>query len=510
MSLFSGAESRFAQTISQIAFVNPFLPERIELERKALGPDFVDRGSVWSFGIGPDYHHPNIIQLRDRSIRIAETARDRLAAGDRASEAEVALYEDLVSYILFYRVENAFQIAIQAGDGRVEKRPGLYEEFASRFRQFADLPGRTLPGGFEPAHVFACLFQIRRAFNHIFLNIIGSSPAAARLRAMVWQSIFTHDMRRYRRVLYGRMVDIATLVTGPSGTGKELVARAIGASLYIPYVESEKRFASDYRDAFHPLNLSALSPTLIESELFGHRRGAFTGALEDHAGWLEVCSPQGTVFLDEIGDVAETVQVKLLRVLQTRQFQRLGETSPRRFAGKVMAATNRDLGRAMQEGRFRADLYYRLCSDIICTPSLREQFRDSPGELRHLVEFVARGLVGEESDTVVDEVMSWVEASLGPDYAWPGNFRELEQCVRNILVRKEYTPRSGPDRGVREELIRGFLGGELTADEMLSRYCTVAFLRAGSYSEAARRLGLDRRTVRGRVDSDLLARLRDG
>ena len=113
------------------------------------------------------------------------------------------------------------------------------------------------------------------------------------------------------------MGDVTTLVTGPSGTGKELVARAIGLSRYIPFDAEGQAFADDTPRSFVPLNLSALSPTLIESELFGHRRGAFTGAVADRAGWLETCPPRGTVFLDEIGELDPAIQVKLLRVLQS-------------------------------------------------------------------------------------------------------------------------------------------------------------------------------------------------
>ena len=104
---------------------------------------------------------------------------------------------------------------------------------------------------------------------------------------------------------------------------------------------------------------------MIESELFGHRRGAFTGAVEDRSGWLETCGPHGAVFLDEIGELDAAIQVKLLRVLQSRTFQRIGETKPRRFEGKVIAATNRDLDEEIGAGRFRSDLYYRLCADVV-------------------------------------------------------------------------------------------------------------------------------------------------
>src|SRR5262249_54292501 len=154
--------------------------------------------------------------------------------------------------------------------------------------------------------------------------------------------------------------DITTLITGPSGTGKDLVAEAIGLSRYIPFDPKRQCFEEDFGGAFHPVNLAALPSELIESELFGHCKGSFTGAVQDRAGWLEICKGTHSVFLDEIGDLAPALQVKLLRVLQNRTFQRVGETTIRRFEGKVIAATNRDLGLEVQAGRFRRDLYYRL------------------------------------------------------------------------------------------------------------------------------------------------------
>jgi transcriptional regulator with GAF, ATPase, and Fis domain len=331
-----------------------------------------------------------------------------------------------------------------------------------------------------------------------------------RLRAAAWQSIFTHDLDRYRRGLYAHMGDFTTLITGPSGTGKELVARAIAFSRYVPFDPSSGTFAGNFVRAFHPVSLSALSATLIESEIFGHRRGSFTGALEDHAGRLEVCSPLGTVFLDEVGEIDGPIQVKLLRVLQTRTFERIGDTRTFQFQGKIIAATNRDLAREIREGRFRTDLYYRLCSDMVETPSLHEQLASAPDELRRLTRFIARRVAGEASEALADEVVSWIERRLGPDYAWPGNFRELEQCVRNVLIRGEYRPpQQGQPRG-RERLTRAFLAGELSADDLLAKYCTLVYAAEGSYDGTARRLGLDRRTVRRKVDPGLLEELRGG
>src|SRR5206468_1890299 len=140
------------------------------------------------------------------------------------------------------------------------------------------------------------------------------------------------------------------------------------------------------------------------------------------------------VFLDEIAETEAAIQVKLLRVVQTRTFQRVGETQDRPFRGKIVAATNRDLAAEMQAGRFRPDLYYRLCSNVIETPSLAAQLREAPDELANLVLYLARGIAGEaEAPALAKETEAWIAGHLGPDYSWPGNVRELEQCVRNVM-----------------------------------------------------------------------------
>jgi transcriptional regulator with PAS, ATPase and Fis domain len=291
---------------------------------------------------------------------------------------------------------------------------------------------------------------------------------------------------------------LPVVVLGETGTGKELVARAIHA------------LSARAHGGFVAQNCGATPDTLIESELFGHSRGAFTGAVADRAGWLEVCPPLGTVFLDEIGDLDPEIQVKLLRVLQARTFQRLGDTQDRVFPGKIIAATNRDLAAQMQAGRFRPDFYYRLCSDLIVTPSLHEQLREDPGELRALLLFLARRIVTDEAEDLAKEVETWIDQHLGPDYPWPGNVRELEQCVRNILIHQEYRPPQTAALGKRDQIARDVAAGKLTADELIRRYCTLVYHQTGSYEETARRIGLDRRTVKSRVDEKLLAELRAG
>jgi transcriptional regulator with AAA-type ATPase domain len=501
----SPADFAFATAVSRLAYCNPFLPERIECERDVLGDQFVETDAVWSVASDWDGDRANISVIEKRADGLVESIRRRLVDGIAASEDELRLYENLAAYRLFYRVHKFLE---NVTSGKIAK-PQLeiaaqFEVFQKEARHLLNIPGVTLPIAYEPAHLFAIFFQVRRAFHHIFSNIVGTSMFAAKLRASIWQSLFTHDMARYWRLLYDRMNDLTTLITGPSGTGKELVASAIAQSRYIPFDPKTKSFTGDFKEQFHPLNLSAMSPTLIESEMFGHRRGAFTGALEDRAGWMEVCSPLGTVFLDEIGELDPAIQVKLLRVLQTRQFQRLGDTKTRAFRGKIIAATNRDLATEMSDGKFRKDFFYRICSDIIQTPSLQEQLAQSPGDLNRMILFITTGIAGEEAEELADEVSQWIGKHLGSNSSWPGNFRELEQCVRNVLIRREYHPQHLAKNEAGGELADDLLAGELTADELLRRYCTLVYSRTRNLEETARRLKLDRRTVKAKVDPEVL------
>ena len=505
-ALWSADDRDIASAVAALVTCNPFLPERIELERRALGAQFSSAGTLWDDSEEPE-PAPNVARLEQRAASLIEQAREHLQRGVRPPAAELVLYEDLVVYFLFTRWSARFYRLIE-DDRAATARVAAWRPFAKEAERLLALPAGSLPWASELPHLFACCFQIRRAFHVIFRNILGGSTPAVRLRAAVWESIFTRDIRRYRRSLYRRMGDVATLIVGASGTGKELVARAIGLARYIPFDAAREAFVDDYAGAFYGLNPSALSPTLIEAELFGHRRGAFTGAVEERVGWLEVCPSLGTVFLDEIGDLDPAIQVKLLRVLQTRVFQRLGETRDRRFEGKLVAATNRDLAEEIDAGRFRRDLYYRLCADVVTTPTLAEQLADAPSGRRSLIRFIASRVAGaDEAEHLADETERWIDSHLGAAYAWPGNVRELEQCVRNVLVRGEYRPLTPRTQAPGAALAAALGDGELTADELLRRYCTLVYAKTRSYQETARRLGLDRRTVRDKVDRALLTRL---
>ncbi|MEZ6058669.1 MAG: sigma 54-interacting transcriptional regulator, partial [Planctomycetaceae bacterium] len=257
--------------------------------------------------------------------------------------------------------------------------------------------------------------------------------------------------------------------------------------------------------------------------------------VKDRAGWFERCKVGHTVFLDEVGELDLSIQVKLLRVLQNREFFRVGETEPRRFEGKVIAATNRDLAKEIATGRFRQDLFYRLCSDVLRTPSLREQLDDTPGDLPHLVRIIAAKCLGERAapeqvEWLSSMTVSWIESSpeLGAHYDWPGNFRELEQCVRNIMVRGEYHPTRMPtvfsqsnqlpishplpttsQNVAVEAFLKRVRASDLTYDELLRYYCSLVFSRSDHLTETSRRLQKHRATIEARIDPDLVASFRD-
>ncbi|MBO93358.1 MAG: hypothetical protein CMI32_00460 [Opitutales bacterium] len=511
--LFTSADREIAENLSALLVCNPFTPTRQEVERSILGDAYEKPVSTQSSGRRRLFS-PNLAKL-GIAAQFAEKARSSILAQrgkGKLSARDFALYRDLAFLALFDEVREPFIGKIEqahAVEADQKDHGSLFGDFAERFAWFFPANENLVPPDYSATHLFAVFFQVRRAFFHVFDAIVGTSSALEALRARVWESIFTHDMLRYQRSLYGRMGDVTTLISGPSGTGKELVARAIGLSRFIPFDEKTGRFTADFLAAFHPINLSALSETLLESELFGHAKGAFTGALQDRKGYFETCGPHGSVFLDEITETKPEAQVKLLRVLQTRRFQRLGDVKPIRFEGKVMAATNRDLAEEMKAGRFREDFYYRLCANRIRTPALSEVLAGSPGELDHLVSFVADRVAGpDEGPALADETCSWIKSKLGPDYHWPGNFRELQQCVRNVLIHREYHPDEVAGTGGKY-LAEDLANGKMPLDELQRRYVTLVYAQTGKYEETARRLGIDRRTVKKYLDEELLEELRE-
>ena len=516
MAILSNRDLQVAEAIGQIGYCNPFLPERLALERAALGGDFCCADPVINLPPNADLRtiFPNFVALRERVEVLSETMRRKLLSGTTPTERERRVYQNLAMYLLYNRHMSYLDtVATTPADcAKTSQSSAAWKDFQKDFAAYLQIPGLPLPQHFEARHSFAVFFQIQRAFNQIFACIIGRSMPIARLRAAVWESIFTHDMGRYARAAYKSMGSIPTLITGSSGTGKELVARAIGMSRYIEFDETTSRFKVDPRSSLHSVNLSALSPTLIESELFGHRKGAFSGAIGDREGWLEVAGEQGTVFLDEIGELDLSIQVKLLRVLQSGTFSRVGDTEERTFAGKFVVATNRDLSQEIAAGRFREDLYYRLCADMIQTPTLREQIADCPDDLHCLAEFTARRVLvdlPEESKALAREAVDWIAVQMGSNYAWPGNIRELEQCVRNVMIRKSYTPvRQSPmpvGGSAHDRLARDVAGGRFTLEELIENYVSMVYAaEERHYGRASKRLNVDWRTLKQKLNQELV------
>lgn len=508
--IWSSAEDlRCAEAVSALTYCNPFLSERIELEQRVLGKEGVARPRVWTPGAEP-MEDPAIALIQQRAESLLRSARRAIDCGESPTPHEVEVYDGVVLYVLYYRYQDRF-FRVLSEDADAQSLGAHYDAFVRELVELTAVPG-LLDRTEDAAHLFALLYQIRRAFHFVFRGIFGGSLVVARLRATVWQSIFTDHPFRHQRFLYRRMHELTTLVTGPSGTGKELVARAIGFSAYIPFDRSSKTFAANHQTAFHPINVSAFSKTLVESELFGHKKGAFTGATSDRAGYLHAKSAWDVVFLDEIGELDPEIQVKLLRVLQTREFQRLGDNHAFGFGGKIIAATNRNLSKEMSVGTFRRDLFYRLCSDVIETPSLHEIVSADPHELRNLVVVIVNRLLGEDDLSLVDQVLDTIETTLGASYVWPGNIRELEQIVRNVLVRGSYVPlehlSQKPIEGGTLESAWARIDTPLTLDALIRRYCTYVYARTGTFEDAAEVLDIDRRTVSRYVDRDEVERLR--
>jgi DNA-binding NtrC family response regulator len=309
-----------------------------------------------------------------------------------------------------------------------------------------------------------------------FQNIVGRSKKMQEVLALVERVAPTHS---------------TVLIGGESGVGKDLIARAIH--------QNSRRAAGP----FIKINSTAIPDTLFESELFGFERGAFTGALASKPGKFELAD-KGTLFLDEIGDVPAPIQVKLLRVLQEREFERLGGTKTLKVDIRMIAATNRDLRAALEEGTFREDLYYRLNVVPIDIPPLREHKEDIPELVNH---FLARFAADNEKEI---EGITPAAVSVLMEYHWPGNVRQLENSVERAValssgrvidvddIHLDSTHAKGGalSSGAPDQLLPEGMTLEQWEDNMIKE----ALRRAnGNKSQAARLLGLSRNALRYRL-----------
>ncbi len=348
----------------------------------------------------------------------------------------------------------------------------------------------------ECSHYIALFFQMRRAFYFLQNSLTGKVPCMEALRASLWNTVFTHDIALYEQQLLGRLEDFSTLLLGETGTGKGLAAAAIGRSGYIPYDSRNNRFATSFSRAFLAINLCQFPDSLLESELFGHARGAFTGAVHDYQGLFARSSRHGSVFLDEIGEINEQVQVKLLRILQERTFTPVGSHVSGRFAGRVIAATNRNINDLIDQGTFREDFYFRISTVSITLPSLRRRIRENPDELGELVRLLTSRIVGtDQSNPLAEQVTEEIMKQDGLEYAWPGNVRELEQAVRGIILSGTWQPQKRGKKSAAIDQI-AIQSRPPTMTELTAAYCQALLREHGTIQAVARLTGLDRRTVK--------------
>ncbi|TMB25790.1 MAG: sigma-54-dependent Fis family transcriptional regulator [Deltaproteobacteria bacterium] len=234
-----------------------------------------------------------------------------------------------------------------------------------------------------------------------------------KLDALVGRSAAMREL--LTRVVRVAPTEVTVLITGESGTGKELVARAI------------HQLSARRDNAFVKLNCAAIPSGLLESELFGHEKGAFTGAISQRIGRFELAN-RGTVFLDEVGEIPLDLQPKLLRVLQEREFERLGSTRTLRTDARLIAATNRDLAALVGEQKFREDLFYRLNVFPIHVPPLRQRREDIPMLVRHFAQQFATRMK-KSIETIPSETMDVLT-----QYDWPGNIRELQNLIERAVI----------------------------------------------------------------------------
>ena len=307
----SAAERDLFTLVARATTANPFGPEREALDRRIAGGESTPGGDG----------------LYDRVAARVKDLGQRLRTELRADYREYGAADgELVRSVGLFDLYHRHRLAF---DGFILRQAGVETPLVPPFARelLADFSALGLSDD-EVLRYFAIFYQMRRAFFFIESSLAGRAQCMQQLRFQLWNNIFTSDINRYERLLWNRMEDFSTLLLGETGTGKGAAAAAIGRSGYIPYDPRKGTFHESFARNFISLNLSQFPETLIESELFGHKKGAFTGAIGDHAGVFARCTPHGSIFLDEIGDLAVPVQIKLLQSLPEKVRDALGAQVP--------------------------------------------------------------------------------------------------------------------------------------------------------------------------------------
>ena len=480
LNTLSEYDRDFFGLVAQAIFANPFSDDRDDLNLKIL--------KLSSRPIKDNINENVASAVSDRLKKLSQAGP---IASSNYNNADGQLINLAVLFDIFHQYCQAFDdhILAQIATPTTSLPLPFADEMISKMTKH----GITSPAAI---HYFALAYQIRRAFFFISSNLLGVSESMRHLRKQLWDNVFTCDVRRYMESMWNRMEDFSTLILGSTGSGKGAAAAAIGRSAYIPFDTKSGSFTDCFTTSFVPLNLSQFPESLIESEIFGHRKGAFTGAIDNHKGVFSRCSKHGAIFLDEIGDVSIPVQIKLLQVLQERTFSPVGSHNKEIFQGRVIAATNKSIDALRSQGTFRDDFYYRLCSDQITIPSLRQRIQEDERELELMLSHILQKLCGDNSDNLLSQVLTSIHKDVGKDYSWPGNVRELEQATRRILLKGHYEGDSAIRHDTETTLLTDLQAGTLNANELLAGYCKILYNRYPVYGKVARRTGLDWRTVK--------------
>ena len=481
MKRLSPANREFFALVADAVFANPFSEARRNLDRQLAHAT-------------PGNQRENELEIALANVadRVARLERDEAADLKAYNAEDQGILRNAFLFEVFYRYLGEFDRLIQ--EQIVAGEISCPVAFANEALALLARRGFSME---ESHRFFAMFYQLRRAFYFISRSLAGNCRSIRQLKVRLWNNVFTWDIRLYDSYLWNRMEDFSTLLLGETGTGKGAAAIAIGRSGFIPFDLRQGCFRESFTRSFVSMNLSQYPETLIESELFGHKKGAFTGAIAPHEGILTLCSPYGAIFLDEIGDLSIPVQIKLLQVLQERVFSPVGSHDKRRFAGRIIAATNKSLDAMRRAGAFRDDFYYRLCSDVIVVPPLRQRLEEDAGELKLLIDHLLQRMLGAASSDLTTELCEALHNHPGPGYAWPGNVRELEQAIRRVLLTRTYEGDMGSvGAGFYSRILNGVDSGTLPVQELLSCYCSLLYERYGTYEAVAQRTGLDRRTAK--------------
>ncbi len=473
-------QKEFLKLVTLAAFANPFSDERNRLDQQISGRTGITHAKVPL--------EPVLAQVQ--KILTAITSERRHFTAYPPEEQKILQYAHL--FDTFHQFADKFDSLIQTQIKSGEESCTV--PFARDL--FTILVNRGFTDK-DALRYFAMFYQLRRAFYFINSLLLGQGKSMKQLRVSLWNNVFTHDIQLYEKHLWNHMEDFSTLLLGETGTGKGTAATAIGRSGFIPFDEKKNSFTESFMRSFVAINLSQFPESLIESELFGHRKGAFTGAVEAHEGIFARCSPHGALFLDEIGDVSIPIQIKLLHVLQERTFSPVGSHEKTRFHGRVIAASNRSIDDLRCRNLFRNDFYYRLCSDVITLPSLEQRLQEEPDELNDLLSVTILRITGQSDAELVVKIRKAIAINPGQNYSWPGNVRELEQCVRRILLTRRYSGDTANVPGSLKQVIKdGIDSGSYNAEDLMADYTRMLYERFGTYEDLARHTCLDRRTVK--------------